>query len=160
MRLNAQTDYALRIMMVLAAKGGEPATIREVALRLDLSRAHMMQIAAKLAAHGLVKTTRGRAGGLLLSREAHQVTVEDVVKAIEPDFALVQCMQPMTKSECPLDSACLLKGALGSALGAFFAELRSVSLADLVSPNRAEITQIFRLHMATPELATAKGGVD
>ena len=50
MRLNAQTDFSLRILMYLAAREGVRVTIQEVATKLGLSQAHMMRIAAKLAA--------------------------------------------------------------------------------------------------------------
>ncbi len=145
MRLNAQTDYALRIMMFLAAKQGQPATIQEVATKLQLSQTHMMRIAAKLAACGLVTATRGRMGGLTLGREASLITVEDVVTSIEPDFALVQCFQNDGSNACSIESACQLKGVLASALRAFLGELRAVTLAELTQSNQIHLAEIFRL---------------
>lgn len=145
MRLNAQTDYSLRIMMYLAAKDGETATIREIAAKLGLSHAHMMRIAAKLAGKGLVAAMRGRSGGLTLARAPHLITVEEVVVAIEPDFALTECFQPKPHKTCSIEPACLLRGALSDALGAFFRELRAVSLADLTQTNRLDLADIFRL---------------
>lgn len=145
MKLNAQTDFSLRIMMYLSAKGGESATIREVSTKLGLSQAHMMRIVAKLASNGLINAARGRSGGLTLGRDASLITVEDVVVAIEPDFALVQCFQTSQLKSCSIEPACLLKGVLSSALKAFLAELRAVSLADLSQPNRVSLTEVFRL---------------
>lgn len=148
MRLNAQTDYSLRILMYLAAKGGEIATIQEVATRLYLSQSHLMRIVAKLAASGLVETTRGRSGGLTLAKDASRTSIEEVVKAIEPDFALVECFAA-EGGDCSVEPACRLKGALGKALASFFDELRGVTLADLTQPNRAHLADIFWL---TPRL--------
>ena len=144
MRLNAQTDYSLRILMYLAAKVGESATIQEVSTQLGLSQAYMMRIAAKLAASGLVSSTRGRSGGLVLGREARRITVEDVVRAIEPDFALVECLGHSERT-CSIEPACRLKGVLVSALDAFFAELRTSTLADLTHKNRDRLAEIFWL---------------
>lgn len=144
MRLNAQTDFSLRFFMYLATKESGSATIQEMASRMGLSQSHMMRVTAKLAASGLVVSSRGRSGGISLGKEATDITVEDIVRAIEPDFALVQCFDP-SKEACPIEPACLLKGVLASAVGAFFAELRSVSLAQLVQPNKVQLTQIFRL---------------
>ena len=154
MKLNAQTDYSLRILMYLAAKEGEAATIQEVATKLELSQTHLMRVAAKLAGAGLVTATRGRSGGLTLGREAHRITVEDVVRAIEPDFALVQCLGA-SNPKCSIEPACALKGVLFSALDAFFAELRSATLADLTLPNRVRLADIFWLN--DPSLRTGGG---
>ncbi len=150
MRLNAQTDFSLRIMMYLAAKGGSSVTIPEVAAKLQLSKDHTMRIAAKLVAKGLVASTRGRSGGLALAREANSITVEEIIRAIEPDFALVHCFQAPPKQNCSIEPACLLKGVLSSALSAFFTELRAVSLADLTESNQAPLAEIFRLNEPTP----------
>lgn len=144
MRLNAQTDYSLRILMYLAAKRGEAATIQEVATKLGLSQTHLMRIAAKLAGRGLVLSTRGRSGGLVLGMDARRISVEDVVRAIEPDFALVECLG-LSDRRCSIEPACRLKGVLGAALKAFFAELGAVSLADLTQGNHAQLVDIFWL---------------
>lgn len=159
MRLNAQTDFSLRIMMYLSAKRGRPATIREVATKLGLSQAHLMRIAAKLASKGLVHAARGRTGGLTLGRDANQITVEDVVTAIEPEFALVQCFQPNQARNCSIEPACLLKNVFASALRAFLAELRAVSVADLTQPNQVHLTEVFRLDevLASREYRPRKG---
>ena len=146
MRLNAQTDFSLRIMMYLSAKCGESATIQEVSTKLGLSQAHMMRIVAKLASKGLVNAMRGRLGGLTLGRDASLITVEDVVAAIEPDFALVLCFKVPETQSCSIEPACLLKGLLSSALRAFLAELRAVSLAELTQPNQVNLAEIFRLN--------------
>lgn len=144
MRLNAQTDYSLRILMYLAAKGGEGATIQEIATKLGLSQTHLMRIAAKLAGQGLVLSTRGRSGGLVLGMDARRISVEDVVRAIEPDFALVECLG-LSDRRCSIEPACRLKGVLGAALKAFFAELSAASLADLTQRNHAQLVDIFWL---------------
>lgn len=144
MRLNAQTDFSLRMMMYLASKRGASATIQEISTHLGLSQAHLMRVAAKLSSAGLVSSTRGRLGGLALARDPHLITVEEVVKSIEPDFHLVQCFDELHKS-CSIEPACLLKGTLSSALKAFFAELRAVSLASLTDPNHSRLSEIFRL---------------
>lgn len=132
--------------MFLAAKAGTSATIPEVAAKLGLSRNHTMRIAAKLAATGLIASTRGRSGGLALGKEAHSITVEEIVRAIEPDFALVPCLQEPSKQNCSIEPACLLKGALSAALSAFFAELRAATLADLTASNQVSLAVIFRLN--------------
>ncbi len=154
MRLNAQTDFSLRMLMYLAVKSGGPATIQEVSTRMGLSQTHMMRVAAKLAAKGLVVSSRGRQGGVSLAREASEITVEEVVKAMEPDFALVQCFDD-SKSECTIEPACNLKHVLTDALEAFFAAMRAVTLAQLTESNHAQLVRLLDLE----EYAVAKGGL-
>ncbi|HVT12780.1 MAG TPA: Rrf2 family transcriptional regulator [Fimbriimonadaceae bacterium] len=144
MRLNLQTDLALRMLIYLSVKQGAPATIQEITQKMGLSQTHMMRVAAKLASHGLVASNRGRNGGISLSRDASEITVEEVVRAIEPDFALVQCFDD-SRERCVIEPACLLNGVLQSALDAFFTELRSVTLAQLTVPNRYRLRQALRL---------------
>src|SRR5579862_2331702 len=144
MRLNGQTDFSLRLLIYLATKNGGPATIQEVSSRMGLSQTHMMRVAAKLVANGLLLSSRGRQGGISLGRDASEITVEEVVRKMEPDFALVQCMEPLG-GECLIEPACLLKGVLSSALAAFFSELKGVTIAQLIQPKRAHLSQILRL---------------
>ncbi len=145
MRLNAQTDYSLRLMMFLASTGGRAATIREISSKLGLSQTHMMRIAARLASKGLVNAARGRSGGLALGRAASLISVDDIVDAIEPDFALVHCLQTPQKHSCTIEQACALKGVLSSAVRAFRAELRSVSLADVTQADQLKLVTLFQL---------------
>lgn len=135
--------------MFLAVKAGRLATIPEVAAKLDLSKDYTMRIVAKLVAKGLIASTRGRAGGLALAKEPGSITVADVVAAIEPDFALVRCFEAHGGQDCSIEPACLLKGVLSSALGAFMSELRTFSLADLTEPNQIRLSEIFRLNDPT-----------
>ena len=144
MKLNVQTDYSLRLLMFLATKEGGTATIQEASSRMGLSQTHMMRVAAKLVAKGFLASSRGRLGGISLAKDASAITVEHVIRAVEPDFALVECFAK-SKNFCSIEPACLLKGVLSSALEAFFSELRTVNLAQLTQRNHAELTAIFRL---------------
>ncbi|MBZ0212647.1 MAG: Rrf2 family transcriptional regulator [Nitrospirae bacterium] len=145
MRLNAQTDFSLRIMMFLAVRRDVPTTIPELAGRLGLSRAHTMRIVAKLVGKGLLASTRGRHGGLALADDPASVTVAQVIRAMEPDFAIVPCLHTKEARDCSIEPACRLKGVLESAVVAFLGELGRHTLADLVEANRTPLEQVFHL---------------
>ena len=68
MRLNAQSDYALRLLMQLAVNENKLTTIAEVAQRFRISRNHLMKIAQALGHHGFIETVRGRAGEIFSVR--------------------------------------------------------------------------------------------
>lgn len=134
MRLNVQTDYALRVLMFLAARDDSSATTAEIATRFGISRNHLTKVAQALAREALVETARGRAGGLRLARPAGEISVGHVVRALEADFAIAACFQG-GKGDCLIFPACRLRGVLETALEAFLATLDEVTIHDLVTLN-------------------------
>ena len=129
MRLTQFTDYALRLLMVLAADPERRVTIQQVSEFHGISRNHMMKVANRLARAGILRPSRGRNGGLALARPPEEVGVGDVIKASEPDFALVGCM---AGGPCAIAGACRLTSVLDSALADFLASANRYSLADIV----------------------------
>ena len=134
MRLNVQSDYALRLLMQLAVQDGELVTIAEVAERFGVSKNHLMKIASVLARQGYIESARGRLGGLRLARPAGQVRVGEVIRCTEADFAIVECFQE-GKSQCLITPCCKLQRVLGEAVEAFLAVLDRYTLEDLVRRN-------------------------
>lgn len=148
MRLTLHTDYALRLLMLLAIEPDERHTIEEVAERYCISRNHLMKVAHTLAQAGFIESLRGRGGGLRLSRAASAVNLGAVVRATEDSFMLVECFD-RARNTCVVAPACGLRGPLEEALGAFIAVLDRYSLADLVK-NPVSLRRMRRL-LATVE---------
>lgn len=140
MRLNIQTDYALRMLMYLAIQGTRRSSISEIAEAYSISENHLMKITQRLSAAGFVDAARGRGGGLRLSRAAESVKVGDVVRAIEPDFNLVECFR--ADNTCPITPACVLRKALGEARQAFLDVLDGYTLKILTAHPRALYVQL------------------
>lgn len=135
MRLNLQTDYALRLLMHLAANTQKLVTIAEVADRFRISRAHLMKVAYLLGKEGLIKTVRGRAGGLRLARDAREIRVGDVFRFMEGTSELVGCVGG-AQGDCLVSKTCRLRGILGEALAGFLSVLDRYTLADLTASPR------------------------
>jgi len=135
-RLTTYTDYGLRLLMYVALKGGELATIQEVADAYGISKNHLMKVAYDLGRHGYLETVRGRGGGLRLARPTERIGLGDVVRSMEEDFTLVECFAPGADG-CRITRACRLKGVLGEALKAYLAVLDGYTLADLTTRNSA-----------------------
>jgi Rrf2 family nitric oxide-sensitive transcriptional repressor len=131
MRLTFHTDYALRLLMLLALEPEDLHTIEAVARRYDISRNHLMKVAQTLAKAGLIDSLRGRGGGLRLARPPEEINLGTVVRATEDGFALVECFD-RERNTCVVAPACGLRGPLEEALDAFLAVLDSYSLRDLV----------------------------
>lgn len=130
MRLTNFSDYALRLLMYAAARKDSLITIEEVSGVYDISRGHLMKIANTLTRAGYLKAVRGRSGGLTLAKPPHRIGLGDVIRATEPDFALVECFG--AGNECIITRRCRLRGILHEGLDAFNAVLDKYTLADLM----------------------------
>ena len=143
MRLTLHTDFALRLLMLLALEPDTLHTIEEVATRYRISKNHLMKVAQTLVQKGFVESVRGRRGGLRLAKPAGRINLAAVVRTTEDSLTLVECFDRETNT-CVVAPACGLRGPLDEALAAFFAVLNKYSLADLVA-NPATYRRMERL---------------
>lgn len=134
MRLTKQTNYAIRMMMYCDANEGL-SRVSSIASFYNLSEQFLLKILQVLTKAGLVKTVRGRNGGIMLARPAKEIGLGEVVRATEDNFSLAECFEP-GETICPLVSSCGLNQALNEALSAFFKVLDSYTVADLTSNQR------------------------
>lgn len=130
MRLTNFSDYALRVLMYAAAQGDRLITIEETAAVYGISRTHLMKVANQLTRAGYLKAVRGRSGGLALAKRPNRIKLGDVMRATEPDFALVECFT--SDNRCLITPRCRLRVALKEALAAFTGTLDRYTLADLI----------------------------
>src|SRR5690606_15274962 len=105
-----------------------------------------------LVENGLVETVRGRNGGVRLGRPADEITLFDVVRVTEENFAMAECFEN-DAAECPLIDSCALNEALRKALGAFFDVLESYTIESMVT-NRP-IRGLLGIDELTPRVAAA-----
>ncbi|MFY0736379.1 RrF2 family transcriptional regulator [Aurantimonas sp. NFXS3] len=137
MRLTLYTDYALRLLMYLALKPGQLATVKEVSEAFGISRTHLMKVAPNLVRGGFVESVRGRGGGVRLKQRPEEIRVGEVVRSTEEafdGFRIVECFNP-ERNSCRITGACRLRGVLHEALDAYMNVLDRSTLADLTVPN-------------------------
>jgi Rrf2 family nitric oxide-sensitive transcriptional repressor len=150
MRLKSYTDYALRVLMHLAAKPDRLASIGEMARTYRISHNHLMKVVHDLRKQGFLEAVRGRSGGVRLGRPATEISVGDVVRHTEGSFDLVDC------GSCVIARACALTAALHEARRAFMAVLDGYSLADLVEERKTGLRELLAsLEKATPPAEAA-----
>ena len=130
MRLTTFSDYALRVLMYAGMAGDRLITIEEAAEAYNISRAHLMKVVNILTKTGYLKGVRGRAGGITLACPPEEINLGAVVRATEPDFALVECFG--AGNECRITRSCRLRGILHEGLDAFNAVLDKYTLEDLM----------------------------
>ncbi len=142
-RLTLHTDYALRMLTLLALEPEELHTIASVAQRYKISRNHLMKVAQTLIQSGFVASVRGRHGGLRLGMDPAAIKLGAVVRATEDGFHLVECFD-RRRNTCVITPACGLRKPMEEAMQAFLDVLDRTSLADIAqTPSKA--TRMRRL---------------
>lgn len=150
MRLTRQTNYAIRILMYCAANDGRLSRIPEIADAYSVSELFLFKILQPLVSANLVETVRGRNGGVRLGRPANEISLFDVVRVTEENFAMAECFEN-DASECPLIDNCGLNSALREALNAFFDVLARRTIAD-VAKERFNVRHLLKIDELEPRV--------
>lgn len=138
MRLTTKGRYAVTAMLDLALRESEsPTTLAEISERQGISLSYLEQLFARLRRAGLVNSTRGPGGGYRLGRATDEISVADVIGAVNETVDATRCGG---KQNCQGEARCLthdLWEELSSEIAGF---LDQISLASLVArhQHRAE----------------------
>lgn len=151
MRLTRYTDYAMRVLIYLAARPGQLCSIREITRAYGISQSHLMKVVNDLVNAGYLTSMRGRFGGIRLARDPREIKVGAVVRHTEDGFELIDC------AGCVIAPACGLTGALDEALAAFLAVLDGYSLHDLMAQRRS-VAALLGIGEATARPVRGGGG--
>lgn len=128
--ISRQTDYACRVILHLALRpAGSRTTAQEIAQRRLIPRALVRRVVTQLSTAGLLETTRGSNGGITLARASAEISLLDVVEAMEGPVALNACT--INPEVCPLIPACPVSKAWCKARQVLVDELRGVTFAEL-----------------------------
>jgi len=106
MNISPAAEFAVRGALVLAENyGNGPTTLDSVCAVRDLSKQYLVKIFASLAKAGLVTPIRGKKGGYLLSREPDEISILELIEAVEGPIAINFCQHNPPRcghSDCPL----------------------------------------------------------
>ena len=145
MRLTAFTDYALRVLMYLAARPDTRGTIVEIAQAFDIKENHLTKVVHFLGKAGWIKTMRGKGGGLQLARAPQDIVVGEVVRETEGIDIPAECFSE-SGGNCCISPVCRLAGALQEAVDAFYMTLDGYTLED-VAGNRGQLAGLLVVRM-------------
>ena len=138
MRLSHLADYAV-VLMTAAAR--RPAGARLSATELSADTGVPLPTAQKLmgqlAAAGLLTSARGASGGFSLTRSASDISLADIVEAVEGPIAMTACSEG--RHDCALDAHCRVNPHIGAVGNAVRGALGAVSLTQLCSPAKAGV---------------------
>lgn len=142
MHLDKFSDYALRILMVLAVKQPEAVSVRQIAEIFNISENHVAKIATSLVQHGYLVSRRGRAGGLSLAFDAKDIFVGAMLRKINKVAPVAECFGE--NKTCRLLPACGLRNPLQEAQDAFLGTLDKYNIADLTK-EQSKLAQLISL---------------
>jgi Rrf2 family protein len=136
--IRRETDYAVRTVLHLASvRDGAHVQVRDVAAQRRLPLSFVRRIVARLSAAGILETTRGMGGGIRLARPAAEISMLDVVRAMEGAVALNPCVvEPHT---CPLAAGCPAQRAWADATAVLQDHLASVRFDALARGVRGHV---------------------
>ncbi|MDE2311314.1 MAG: Rrf2 family transcriptional regulator [Betaproteobacteria bacterium] len=132
MQLTQYTDYSLRVLIYLAKKTEDLSTVSEIAEYHGISRNHLVKVIHNLALKGFILTTRGRNGGMRLSRPPSKIILGDVIRNTEPNFDIAECFNA-TNNCCVITHNCGLKSIFHEAQMGFIKAMDKYTLADAVA---------------------------
>lgn len=137
MEISRQADYAIRAIIDLAIlPHGTLTQTREIAVRQDIPGKYLPTIVRTLARSGLLRTLRGSHGGVSLARPAPDITLRDVVEAIDGPLLLNRCL--IRPGECGgdgRDNLCSLHRFWERLVEDIQADLEAVNFGDLAAGN-------------------------
>jgi Rrf2 family protein len=132
MRIARHTDYAARLLLHLCSLGeGQSASIAEIAEQRLLPLPFIRRMVARLVTAGLLTTTRGKNGGIQLGRSPAEITLADVVMAMEGTIALNDCVH--LPDACPFMNSCPVQKAWTDVSQALTKHLASITFAALMN---------------------------
>jgi len=134
LKINRQTDYAVRVILALAKRGeGARLSSADIQQEMLIPKAFMTRIVAKLSRSRLVDTFPGREGGLMLPCPASRITLRDVVEAFEGPILLSACLDVKNEDDCPFQANCPVSPKWGRVQVAMMREMASITFEHLVN---------------------------
>lgn len=131
MKHTTHADFALRVLLYLRVAPERRASIADIASSHRVSQNHLDKVVQRMSGAGLVTTVRGRGGGVHLERDPASISVGEVMRAMESDFAVVECLGPVRF--CRVAGVCGARSVFAEALDAYFAVLDASTLEDIAS---------------------------
>ena len=137
MKLSSRSTYGVRAILALARKYGEgPMMVKEIADRERLPEPYLEQIMMYMRKARLVSATRGVGGGYFLSRPPIEITLAEIVEALEGPLSIADC--PTGAGCCGQPESCVIKGVWDEAGGAMREVLKGVTLLNLLERQQAK----------------------
>lgn len=132
MQITRQADYAVRAVLQLAQnKNGDRTSTSTVAKEQHIPPSFLAKIVSQLSIAGLLHTSRGARGGITLARDPKEITLLEVVEAIDGPIQLNECVGDNVS--CTFDNDCPIRSVWCEAQDELVARLRKTDFAQLLA---------------------------
>ncbi len=131
-RLNRLTDYAVVVMMQMTHKPQEVHTAAQIATDTGIPLPTVAKLLNALARESLVASRRGALGGYTLSHSGDDITVAEIIQALEGPIALTACVAG-SGNHCKVESLCPMRGHWDRVNQAIRSALNQVTLTDMAA---------------------------
>jgi FeS assembly SUF system regulator len=128
-RMSKQTDYGIVLLTHLASTPDASYSARELAAVMHLPLPMVSKILKLLTREGLLFSYRGPSGGYRLARQPNQITVAEMINALEGPFAFMECIE--TPGTCRQESFCPVRGNWYTINSTVVRALRGITLSDM-----------------------------
>ena len=134
MKVSTRGDYASRALLSLALHGGQtqPTSVRDIAERTGLPQPYLEQILLALKGAGLVRSKRGVGGGYVLARSPAEITLGQIVSAVEGPIVAGDFGEPHQNGACDHEGQCVLLAVWAEVGARMRSQLDSYTLDDMV----------------------------
>lgn len=137
MRLSTRGRYGLRAMLDMAMDQSDgPITLNSISERQGVSIGYLEQLMVPLKKEGLIRSVRGAQGGYLLARNPEDITVGDIIRALEGPIAPVACVSEDYPEECDRAEGCVTRLVWAKVRDSIVDVLDSLTLYDMVEEAR------------------------
>jgi Rrf2 family protein len=135
MQITRQADYAVRAVLHLARNGDQRTATSAIAEEQRIPPSFLAKIVSQLSIAGLLHTSRGARGGVTLARNAKEITLLEVIEAIDGPIQLNECVGD--SGACAFDDNCPLRPVWCDAQEELVTRLKGTNFADMVAKGQA-----------------------
>tara|TARA_B100000925_G_scaffold101198_1_gene74243 strand:- start:350 stop:787 length:438 start_codon:yes stop_codon:yes gene_type:complete len=140
MKLTTKSRYAVTAMLDIASHNtGSPISLPEISHRQNISLSYLEQLFSRLKKSGLVDSIKGPGGGYMLSKDANEIVISEVIQAVDEDLETTACNG---KSNCHNNHQCIshnLWQDLGTEINNF---LSDITLKQVIAKNNSDVKEI------------------
>lgn len=143
LKMSAKARYALRVVLDVALHqmSAQPRTLASIAKDESLSPKFLSRIVIPLRRKGLLRSVRGKSGGFRLARNAEDITLLEIVEAMQGPLAILDCLADPVA--CPRGEKCFVRRVWSDVNLAFARTLSQVSVASILRKRAAGETATF-----------------
>ena len=134
MKVSTRGDYASRALLSMALHAEElgPQSVRDIAARTALPQPYLEQILLALKGAGVVRSKRGVGGGYVLARPAEEITLSEIISAVDGPIQAGDFGEPHQNGACDHEGQCVLLSVWHEVSDHMRTHLSSFTLADMV----------------------------